>query len=186
MPLCFRNGMQKLAKVVKKFSPKFWLIVEREISILHRYVCLVFFSSCCILFFFSTNSCIYLAQPVSHSAFCLRPHWMNEHEWNSRKCTFFPEFLLLSGGEKLKNVSKVIAMWFTIVKWRGGKSIQSGCSGSFLLSWIQPSPRFGMLGKTGSISLWFDFATCEKVGRWWLLEIINWNAVLPAIEHPHL
>lgn len=106
---------------------------------------------------------------MSHSAFCLGLHWMNEHEWSSRNFFFFffPEFLLLSGGKKLKNVSKLVAMWFTIVKWREGISLQSGqsgFSGSFLLSWIRPSPEFRMLGKTGSISLWFDFDTEKKWG----------------------
>lgn len=106
---------------------------------------------------------------MSHSAFCLGLHWMNEHEWSSRNFFFFffPEFLLLSGGKKLKNVSKLVAMWFTIVKWREGISLQSGqsgFSGSFLLSWIWPSPEFRMLGKTGSISLWFDFDTEKRWG----------------------
>lgn len=90
--------------------------------------------------------------------------WMNMNEVLGI-VVFFPEFLLLSGGEKLKNVSKVIAMWFTIVKWREVTTQWTKWFlRAFLLSWIQPSPGFGMLGKTRSISLWFDFDIEKKWG----------------------
>lgn len=79
------SGQKRLINV---FQNSNWKWKQKELF----YIVVGFFSCG---FFFLSNSCISLVHPPSHAAVCLRLHWMNEHEWNPRKC-IFTRFLLFT------------------------------------------------------------------------------------------